>query len=346
MAAGRDDGCIRAWARDLDPTHNEATFSSDDPVGSGIWTDYLKGVLSAMRERGLHTCGADLLITSELPRDSGLSSSAALCVAASNALLAVAGVSLARDEIADLAHRAESHFVGTQCGILDPYAVVFGRRDRALRIDCRSREWREIPFPARELVILIADSGVRRSLASASDDVIPAYRLRVSECHDAFAAARAAGVARPGAESLRDLDEGHLPALERALAARLFRRARHVILENERVDAFCRALSHDGTPDLTRLGGLLRAGQASLRDDFEASIPELDFLCDSADRQAGVYGSRLTGAGFGGCTLHLVTPERVASVARDLAEAFESQFGRRPPILEARAADGATISAL
>jgi len=346
LAAAREDDCVRVWARDLDPAANDVTFSCNDEAGSEGFSDYVKAVLCAMRERGLPTRGADLAIASELPRESGLSSSAALCVATAQALLRVAEVEVSQHDVATLAHRAESHFVGTGCGILDPFAVIFGRRDHALRIDCRSLERREIPFPARSLVILIADSGIRRSLAATSRGSVPAYRLRVSECQAAFAAARDAGVAKADATSLRDLRISDLPALEAALDRLHFRRARHVICENARVDAFCHALAQQPDPDVIRVANLLREGQASLRDDFDASTPELDFLCASADALEGVYGSRLTGAGFGGCTLHLVEPLRAASLAQEIADAFEARFGRRPSMLEVRAADGARVTGL
>jgi galactokinase len=346
LAARRDDGRVRVWARDLDPADNRDDFSADDTPQAGGWRDYIKAVSCAMRERGLATPGADLAITSELPRASGLSSSAALSVAVSHALMRIGGHSPSRQEITEVAHRAESHFVGTRCGVLDPMAVCFGVRDHALRIDCRSGERSEIPLPVGDLAILIADSGVQRMLAKTSGGDVPAYRLRVDECHEAFASAKAAGVGRADGESLRDLTCDDLAALEGALPSLLFRRARHVIRENERVDAVCRALTREAGPDMARVGALLREGQASLRDDFEASIPELDFLCANADALEGVHGSRLTGAGFGGCTLHLVAARDATVVARDLADAFASRFGRRPPILEVRAGDGAAIESV
>jgi galactokinase len=164
------------------------------------------------------------------------------------------------------------------------------------------------------------------------------YGERREECEAALAAARVAGVAPADARALRDVDEHALPELERTLPERLFRRARHVIRENARVEAAFEAL-HDG--DAARMGRLLRAGMQSLRDDFEVSTPELDALCALGDATPGVFGSRLTGAGFGGCTLHLVRAGAAAEASRVIAEGFERRFGRRPPIQEVRAAAGA-----
>jgi galactokinase len=164
------------------------------------------------------------------------------------------------------------------------------------------------------------------------------YADRRDECRRAFEAARAAGIAPAGARALRDLAPRDLPALERALEPVLFRRARHVVTENERVDATA-AFLREGRLDAA--GACLRAGMASLRDDFAVSLPELDALCEIGDALPGVWGSRLTGAGFGGCTLHLVEPAGAAEAAEALAAGFARRFGRRPPVWTCVAASGA-----
>ena len=165
----------------------------------------------------------------------------------------------------------------------------------------------------------------------------------MAECAAALAAAREAGIAAPGASALRDLEPADLPALEAALEPVPLARARHVVTENARVDRFCAALA---AGDLAAAGALLREGQASLRDDYAVSTPELDALCELGDAAPGCYGSRLTGAGFGGCTLHLVAADAADAVAEALAAGFASRFGRRPEILAARIADGAGPVAL
>jgi galactokinase len=333
VAALREGGRVRVLAADLAAV---ADFDPAAPARRGDWTDYVQGPFAALAERGLRCGGLDLAVASEVPRESGLSSSAALCVAVTLACERVFGLGLSAEDVARVAHRAESGFVGVACGIMDPYASALGRRDHALRIDCRSGEVTAVPLAGGRLRLLIAHSGVRRALAHGG------YGERVAECEAALAAARAAGIA-PEARALRDLSEKHLPALERALEPRLFRRARHVVTENARVDAFCAALARE---DLASGGALLREGQRSLRDDYEVSVPELDALCEIGDALPGVFGSRLTGAGFGGCTLHLVEPERAEAVAEALARGFETRFGRRAPVLLARPAAGAGDLAL
>lgn len=321
---------IRAWARDLG---EEAGFDVDAATTRrGDWLDYVRGVVSALRERGLEVGSVDLAISSEVPRGAGLSSSAALGVALVAALDRLRGWGLDALEQARVAHRAENHFVGVGCGILDPFASALGRPDFALRIDCRSQAVRPIPLDAERAVVLVAHSGITRALARGD------YRERVEECRRAFESAEASGQIAADATTLRDLGAADLARLEPILTPTLLARVRHVVSENERVDAVCTALE---AGDYGAVGALLCEGHRSLRDDFAVSTPELDALCEIADRLPGVYGSRLTGAGFGGCTLHLVAPEAVATVAADLAHRFQARFGRDPAPICVRPSRGA-----
>ena len=328
VAARREDARFRVFSRERDEL---VSFESADLSRRGQWVDYVQGVVSAFREAGHPVAGLDLAVATELPLESGLSSSAALGVAVATVLAAAGGLDLDALERARLAHRGERDFVGVGCGVMDPFASALGRRGSALRIDCRSDEVTAIALP--EVRLLIADSGVPRALA------VNAYGERVEECARALAAVRDAGIA-PQASALRDLSEEQLPALETAVDPAAFCRARHVVTENARVDAVCAALARG---DLAGAGAQLDAGMRSLRRDFEVSTPELDVLCALAGALPGVYGSRLTGAGFGGCTLHLVAPDSAAATAEALAAGFRERFHRTPPILEVSAADGATL---
>jgi galactokinase len=327
-AAPRSDRRVRVFSREL----GEGGFDADRLARRGDWLDYVRGAWFALRERRIDPGGFDLALASDVPVGSGLSSSAALELALVTALDACCGPGLAARERADLAHRAESGFVGVPCGIMDPWASGLGRAGHGLRIDCRSRRVRLVPFPADRARLLVAHSGAARELAAG------AYAERRAECVRALEAAQGAGLVPTGG-ALRDLEPADLPTLERALDATAFRRARHVVTENARVDALCRALA-DG--DLDGAGRTLRQGMESLQRDFEVSTPELDALCELADAQPGVFGSRLTGAGFGGCTLHLVAPAQGSAVAEALAAGFARRFGRRPPVWEVHPADGAS----
>jgi len=308
-----------------------ASFDGSRVERRGDWADFAQGVVLALREAGARVSGLDLAVASRVPEGAGLSSSAALAVALTTAIDAALELGLDPVQRAHIAHRAETGTVGVACGIMDPFASALGRRGCALRIDCRSQETRTIPLPG-SLGLLVADSGVTRELASS------AYDERRQACRNAVDVARRAGVAAAGAVALRDLGPGDLAGLERVLDPVSFRRARHVITENERVDQTCRALE---ASDLPAVGEQMRDGMRSLREDFQVSTPELDALCELADGRAGVYGSRLTGAGFGGCTLHLVERDAAEEVMAALADGFERRFGRRPAIYRVSAADGA-----
>jgi galactokinase len=328
LVAPRGGTQVRVFSREL----GAGSFQADALARRGDWLDYLQGVLFALGERGRPVPGFDLALASRVPVGGGLSSSAALTLAVVTALDACFGLGLGARDRARVAHRAEQGFVGVACGIMDPFASALGRRDHALRLDCRSQAVEAVALPAGRVRLLVADSGVPRELSKG------AYGKRVAECRRALGVARAAGLAPAGARALRDLAPERLPELEDALDPLLARRVRHVLTENQRVEATCAALR---AGDLDAAGARLRQGMRSLREDFQVSGPELDALCAAADILPGVFGSRLTGAGFGGCTLHLVAPEAAEPVAAALAEAFQRRFGRRPPIHSVCAAEGA-----
>jgi len=329
-AAPRSDGRLRA----VSATLGESGELEPGATSADGWLAYVAGVAAAFREAGLRVPGLDLAVASDLPRDSGLSSSAALEVALATAFDAAADLGLPPARRAELAWRAETAFVGVPCGRMDQLASALGRRDHALRIDCRDFSTSLVPVPGARVRLLVADSGVRRRLAAGG------YARRREECEAALAQARALGLAAPDAATWRDVPPERLPALVERLDPVYARRARHVLTENARVDAVAAALA---AGDLARAGAQLRAGHASLRDDYEVSVPELDALCALGDAAPGCYGSRLTGAGFGGCTVHLVEPARLDAVTAVLREGFARRFGREPALLAARVADGASL---
>lgn len=327
-AARRDDARVRARSRE---EALPCAYTLGSEARAGDWGDYLRGVSAVLRLGGHGVGGFDLALASDVPAGSGLASSAALAVAVGTALDALLGLGLDARGRAELAHAAETGFVGVPCGVMDPFASGLGRAGQALRIDCRSLEVRPVPLPAGA-ALLVAHSGVRRRLSDGR------YAERRDECRAALAAACAL---RPGVRALRDLAPADLPDLERVLEGPLRRRVRHVVRENARVDAVAAALS---SGDLAAAGALLAEGHASLRDDFEVSVPEIDLLCALGDAAPGVHGSRLTGAGFGGCTVHLVDADAVEAAREAIQTGFARRTGRRPPVLAVRPADGASLA--
>lgn len=283
------------------------------------WTDYVIGVAQQLLSSGIPVEPADLRVRSTVPVGAGLSSSAALEVASA---LALAGESVIdKLELARLCHRCETDFVGLPCGMMDQFISVFGRADRAIQLDCRSLDFEEVELP-RNVTVLAVNTMVKHELGST------AYRQRVAECAEA---ARAIGV-----PSLRDAT---LDDIGRCSSATSRRRARHIISENLRVVEFAKAARR---ADLFTMGQLFLASHRSLQYDYEVSCAELDFLVDTALSIDGVYGARMTGGGFGGCTVNLVSPDHVAAFSRSIAEAYEYQYGIRPAIYECRPSDGAS----
>jgi galactokinase len=329
VAARRDDSRWRVFSRERG---EESCFDAAALGRRGEWVDYVQGVVFALGAPGGAARGLDLAIASEVPPESGLASSAALALATAILVDHSQGLGLGPRALALAAHRGESEFVGVGCGIMDHFASALGRDDAALRIDCRSLELTPVALPTSRIGLLIAHSGIRRALASHG------YRDRRDECRRALEALRAAGLVAADAVALRDVGVESLPAIEDALEPPLARRVRHVVTENERVDAVGAALV---AGDLPAVGALLRDGMRSLREDFEVSLPELDALCELGDAAPGVYGSRLTGAGFGGCTLHLTARDALDEAAAVIAGGFERRFGRRPPLLAIEPAQGA-----
>jgi galactokinase len=328
VAAGAaDGGVIRAYARDYDES---AEFRTSEIVRmkEGGWRNYVRGVARELAAETGGLAGAELAISGDVPRGAGLSSSAALEVAVAGALAAVAGVEIEARDLALLAQRAENKFVGVQCGIMDQFAAALGRRGHALLIDCRSLEVEHVPlgFEERGAAIVIVDSGVPRRLEDT------AYNRRREECAEA---ARLLGVA-----SLREIESRRLQEEGDRLPEDLRKRAAHVVGENGRVLAAAAAL---------RAGGLEAFGQAmyesheSLRDRFEVSTPELDLLVELARGTEGVLGARLTGAGFGGCTVNLVRETGLERFQHSVVEAYRARTGLEARVYVCGARDGLRV---
>jgi galactokinase len=281
------------------------------------WSDYPIGVAQELMGAGFILRPANLLIRSTVPEGSGLSSSAALEV--SSALAFLQGRALNPLELALLCQRAERNFVGMPCGIMDQYISVFGREHSAVEIDCRSLSHRLVPLPSTVTFVAV-NTMVKHALAGS------AYNERVAEC-----AAAVAGIRErfPGVESLRDASPEQLAAVAPELPEVVLRRARHVITEDVRVAQFVEAST---AGDASRMGRLMVESHTSLRDDYEVSCAELDFLVDAALAIEGVYGSRMTGGGFGGCTVTMLRPDSVAAFQEQIEQAYQSQYQVTPGV--------------
>jgi len=299
-----------------------------DPAPRGDWSDHPQGIARALLAAGLPLRGANLRVASEVPIGAGLSSSAALLVAVGRALLALAGAALDPVELALLCRDAENRFVGTRSGVMDPMASLLCERGCALLLDCRSLGHRAVRLPPG-LSLVVVDSGVRHRLADGE------YNRRRRECEQGVAALARD---RPGPASLRDVSPGELAAARDRLDPVAWRRCCHVVDENRRVLECVVALE---ALDLDRVADLMARSHASLRDDFEVSCPELDLLVAAATDLPGVHGARMTGGGFGGCTVNLVEHAAVDGFRHRIASAFRRETGGTPAILVCEASDGA-----
>jgi galactokinase len=304
----------------------------------GHWSNYVRGVVAVLLAEGHRGPGLDLTISGDVPRGAGLSSSAALEVAVAGALRVAWQIGIDDRSLAELARRAESDFVGVHCGIMDQYAAALSREGHALLIDCRTQEAEHIPLTLDEhdLVVVVVHSGVARSLDSS------AYNQRRIECYEALRRLRdAMAPHRPA--SLRDVRPSDLEAHKTALPELLQRRARHVVTEIDRVASAIRALRAGKTE---AFGSLMYDSHASLRDDFEVSCDELDLLVQLAQETPGVLGSRLTGAGFGGCTLSLVRRAALEDFETAVVRRYAKETGMSPSMMRCAPSDGLSVEVM
>ncbi|MEM9020654.1 MAG: galactokinase [Planctomycetota bacterium] len=329
VARVRDDRRVRLGSTTLPGV---AVLDLDQPIlqGEPPWSGYLRGVIARWMQGHELPHGFDALLDSHVPLGGGLSSSASITVAMTRLLEAFTGTDLDGKQRALMAHWAEHGFVGMPCGIMDPFACSLGRADHALLIDCRSREVTAVPLPPG-VAVLVINSNKTHELVGGE------YAVRREQCE---AAAKQLGV-----PALRDADMRMLEAAADKLDDVTYRRARHVITENQRTLATVDALRRG---DWSTIGQCMFASHRSMRDDFEITTPELDALVDAAScfgkttgpSDGGLIGSRMTGGGFGGCTVSLVKAEVADRVGAEIASVYKRKFGVEASVFTTKAAGG------
>jgi galactokinase len=295
----------------------------------GHWSNYVAGVIAGCCERNMRPGGFQAVIESSVPYGGGLSSSAALEVATATLIEAMTGTTLDLVDKALLCQKAEHEYAGVPCGIMDQFASVMGRADHLMLLDCRSREIEHIPLADPAITVLIMNTNVKHELSGGE------YAERRSQCESA--------AGRLGVDSLRDATLSQLESHSKQLDPVEFRRARHVISEIERTIDAAAAIKAGDWP---RVGRQMYASHDSLRDDYEVSCRELDLLVDLArelGREEGVIGSRMTGGGFGGCTVSLIETSAVDDVVQHLAKNYRVATGIEPSVLTSRPARGAHL---
>ncbi len=330
LAVGAVEG---EWTtvRAIDMGNDEAVFSiADVPASVGGWADYPKGVVWAFLERGFRPPNINAVLVSDVPVGAGMSSSAAIELAFAFSWNMVGHFDIPLPDLALLCQRAENQYVGVNCGIMDQMISACGKAGHAMLLDARSLDRRYFPLP-ESVAIVVADSLVRRSLAASE------YNVRRAQCEQAVDYLQKYV---PDIKALRDVSLQNLERYGRGLPEIVYRRARHVITENDRVLRFARAL-HNG--DIETAGDLMMEGHRSLRDDYEVSAPELDVLVEAAAEVAGCYGARLTGAGFGGCVIALVAEEAVPDFQAHIEEVYQEHFEKRPTVYVTHPANGVAV---
>lgn len=297
--------------------------------GEPPWSNYVRGVIAGFQERKLKVHGFEAVVGSTVPFGGGLSSSAALEVATASMIERIENYCLDRIDKALLCQKAEHDFAGVPCGIMDQFTSVLAKADEALLLDCRSRTTMPVPMTDPAVTVLLINTNVRRKLAGGE------YARRRAQCEQACSSL--------GIPALRDATLEALTTAENKLDPVVFRRARHVITENERTLATAQAIQ---SADWSAVGEHMYASHASLRDDYQVSCKELDLvvdICQQIGWPGGVIGCRMTGAGFGGCAVSLVKTEAVKNITKKIENAYEKASGIQASIFSSRPAAGARV---
>jgi len=326
--AARPDRMLQIWSLNFE----DSISINLDQVGKGNsrkWGDYAEGIASSLMSRGISLTGADIALKSDVSIGGGLSSSAALEMALGIALVSVSDQAIDPLSLALAGQEAEHKHVGIHCGIMDQFASVHAVKDHAVLLDCRSLTANLIPLNLGNYQIIVCDSRVRHSLASSE------YNKR---CRDCEKGVKKLGEVLPGIKALRDISLSELEDNRSLLSESIYRRCRHVVSENERTQQAAEALI---AGDVALMGQLMSVSHQSLRTDYEVSCRELDLLVDSALAQPGGLGARMTGGGFGGCTVNLVERREVSSFKKNVSGEYQARTKIAPEIFAAESGDGA-----
>jgi galactokinase len=295
-----------------------------------FWANYVLGVKHALNKRGFTIPPFNLVVKSDIPIGAGLSSSAALESVVAFGLNEVFSLGLSKMDLTWIAKESENDFIGLQCGIMDMFASIHAKENNAMLLDCKTLEFEYVPLDLGENKILLFDTQVKHELASSE------YNTRRLECLQAVDVLK---TNHANIESLRDVNLQTLNDIENQLTDKIFNRAKHVVTENDRLHAFSKAISSN---NWSLAGRLLYASHDSLKNDYGVSCPELDLLVDAVKNIEGVWGARMMGGGFGGCTLNLVRNEKIDEIIKEVNRLYFTAFGIVPKYYIASTSNGAS----
>ncbi len=297
------------------------------------WPNYLIGVVEQFIKSGYALKGFDCVFGGDIPIGAGLSSSAALEAGLAYALNYIFNFGVDKLSLVKMAQKAENEFVGVQCGIMDQYINIFGKSDNVLRIDCRSLEYEYFPFNYKNISIVLFDTCVSHSLASTE------YNKRRKECSNGVAVIKKD---HPNINSLRDVTIDHLNEYKSKLEPTIYKRCKYVVEENERMINACEALTKH---DLRAFGSLMYQTHDGLSNDYEVSCKELDYLVELTKDNSQIYGSRMMGGGFGGCTINLIENDAIESISKNLIEDYKNKFNLQAKMYLTKINSGTNIIA-
>jgi galactokinase len=331
LCRARGDGAVRLASTVYPRELVEFSLQKKIERGEPAWSNYSRGVGAELIAAGIPLVGMDALIANTLPVGGGLSSSAAVEIATGLGLLTLAGAELDSTRLALLCQKAEHEYAHVPCGIMDQTIVSAGRAGHAMLLDCRDNAKTFVKLNPQELRVVIVNSMVRHELSGGE------YAQRRRQCNEGVEVLRQRD---PSVKALRDVTMEQVDAVRASLSEVVYRRCRHVVGENTRTTDAAVALAEQR---YERCGELMVQSHHSLRDDYEVSCPELDFLADEAMKVKGVYGARMTGGGFGGCIVALTQPRAVEALSAHLHKTYTAKFGRQPSVLVTTATAGASV---
>jgi len=327
--SSRADGRCDLYALDLKDSYR-AELARLEKSGKG-WPDYLLGVVDQIQKAGHAIPGFNCVFGGDVPIGSGMSSSAAIEGGLAFALNRLFDLGIPPLDLVKLAQKAENDFVGVRCGIMDQFINIFGRPGHVLKLDCRSLEYTYYPFDRKDLRIVLCDTKVKRELASSE------YNVRRRQCEEGVSVL---GKYRPGIKSLRDVTPELLESRKTEFDPVIYKRCHYVVMENQRVEEACQDLENS---DFISFGRRMNSSHAGLRDDYQVSSAELDILVDAAQGVKGVLGSRMMGAGFGGCTINLVEETAVEALVEAATRAYQARMKADPRVFVSRLSSGTEV---
>ncbi|WP_207426151.1 galactokinase [Pedobacter sp. SYSU D00535] len=330
MAIGtRSDNQINVYAAD----YSDHIVTVVDPLEKAwkLWPNYVLGVINEVKKLGVQVPGLNIVLGGDIPLAAGLSSSAAITVATTVSLNYVLDLGFSKLEMAQIAQKAEHNFVGVQCGLMDQYASLFGKKGHVIKLDCNTNQHEYIPFETTEVKVVLFDTGVKHHLVSS------AYNERREQCQRGVELVKAH---HPEIIGLPDITEEMLYKYVKPESELLFRRCLYVVQEIERLKGACEDLVKN---DFESLGGKMFETHAGLKDMYEVSCEECDFLVDTVKASMNVLGARMMGAGFGGCTINLIYSDAVDKVTESVKQAYKEKFGKDLKVYLTSIEDGAEV---